>query len=194
MKQAYKRLATIASVAAIVAGSMLLAAPAWVLAQQAGVTDAGPTISTVELSRYVGRWYEIARFPNSFEEKCVGHATADYRILPDDAIEVVNRCRTASGDIDLAVGEARVIDKNTNAKLQVRFAPSWLSWLPWVWSDYWILELDDAYSVATVGSPNRDTLWILARTPTIPEADYERWVDNATKKGFDTSRLVKTQQ
>jgi apolipoprotein D and lipocalin family protein len=191
MKQGYRRLATIASVVAAI--SMLLAAPAWVLAQQARATDVGP-ISTVELSRYVGRWYEIARFPNHFEEKCVGHATADYRILPDDAIEVVNRCRTASGDIDLAVGEARVVDKDTNAKLQVRFAPSWLSWLPWVWNDYWILELDDAYTVATVGSPNRDTLWILARTPTIPEADYERRVDNATKQGFDTSKLVKTQQ
>ncbi|HEY4316410.1 MAG TPA: lipocalin family protein [Herbaspirillum sp.] len=161
----------------------------------ASTTGAMGTVGVVDLSRYIGRWYEIAKFPNDFQKQCVSNTTADYRILPgSDAIEVANRCKTASGDIELAVGEARVVDKASNAKLQVRFAPSWLSWIPWVWGDYWILELDEAYSVATVGTPNRDYLWILARTPTIPDTEYESRVDNATKQGFDTSRLVKTRQ
>ncbi|RXZ36068.1 lipocalin [Oxalobacteraceae bacterium CAVE-383] len=174
-----------AALAGIVCG-ILLALPA--AAQQMGAARA------VDLSRYAGRWYEIAKFPNDFQKQCIANTIADYRILPDSSIEVVNRCKMASGEINLAVGEARVADKASNAKLQVRFAPAWLSWLPWVWSDYWILELDDAYSVATVGTPNRDYLWILARTPSIPDAEYEKRVDDATKQGFDTSRLVKTHQ
>jgi apolipoprotein D and lipocalin family protein len=152
------------------------------------------TAASINLSRYVGRWYEIARFPNGFQKQCIAKVTADYRILPGNKIEIANRCKMANGSIDLAVGEARVIDKINNAKLQVRFAPAWLSWLPMVWGNYWILELDKDYSIATVGSPDRDYLWILSRTPAISQADYESRVDNATKQGYDTSKLVKTQQ
>lgn len=152
------------------------------------------TVSLVDLARYAGRWYEIAKFPNDFQKKCIGNVTADYRLLPDNTIEVVNQCRTGGGEIALAIGEGRVVDKTSNAKLQVRFAPAWMSWIPWVWGDYWILELDDAYTLATIGTPDRDYLWILSRTPTISDAEYERIVDNATKQGFDTSRLVKTRQ
>jgi apolipoprotein D and lipocalin family protein len=100
----------------------------------------------------------------------------------------------SNGALDLAIGEAKVIDKVSNAKLQVRFAPAWLSWLPMVWGNYWILELDTEYSIAVVGSPDRNYLWILARTPTISQADYESRVNNATRQGYDTSKLVKTQQ
>jgi apolipoprotein D and lipocalin family protein len=162
--------------------------PATVSAQQV------ETVHSVDLTRYVGRWYEIARFPNRFQKHCIGNVTADYRAMPDNTIEVANRCKIAGGESDLAVGEARVVDKTTNAKLEVRFAPAWLSWIPWVWGDYWILELDKGYSVATVGTPNRDYLWILSRTPAISAEEYESRVDNATKQGFDTSRLVKTRQ
>jgi apolipoprotein D and lipocalin family protein len=152
------------------------------------------TAASVNLSRYAGRWYEIARFPNSFQKQCMGKVTADYRLMPDDKIEVANRCKMSNGSLDLAVGEAKVIDKVSNAKLQVRFAPAWLSWLPMVWGNYWILELDADYSFTAVGSPDRNYLWILSRTPTISQADYESLVNNATKQGYDTSKLVKTQQ
>ena len=151
-------------------------------------------VRSVDLARYAGRWYEIAKFPNDFQKKCIGNVTADYRPLPDNTIEVANRCRTESGEIALAIGEGREVDKASNAKLQVRFAPAWMSWIPWVWGDYWILELNDAYTLAAVGTPDRGYLWILSRTPTISDAEYERIVDNATKQGFDTSRLVKTRQ
>ncbi|MDB5991246.1 MAG: lipocalin [Herbaspirillum sp.] len=152
------------------------------------------TAASVDLTRYAGRWYEIARFPNSFQKQCIGNITADYRLMLDHTIEIANRCKMADGSLDLAVGQARVIDKTGNAKLQVSFAPAWLSWIPMVWGDYWVLELDKNYSVATVGSPDRQYLWILSRTPTISEADYESRVDNATKQGFDTSKLIKTRQ
>ena len=152
------------------------------------------TTGTVDLPRYTGRWYEIAKFPNSFQKQCIGYVTADYRLMPDNSVEVVNRCKTTEGQIDLAVGSARVVDPVSNAKLEVSFAPSWLSWVPWVWGDYWIIELDKDYKVATVGTPNRDYLWILSRTPTLSDAEYEARVDEATKQGFDTSKLVKTKQ
>lgn len=189
MKYASATLVATTAAAVFCIGSLLaMSTPASAQTPQAN------TVRTVDLSRYLGRWYEIAKFPNSFQKRCIGHTTADYRILPDNTIEVANRCRTAGGDVELAIGEARVIDKTINSKLQVRFAPAWLSWIPWVWGDYWILDLDDAYSVATVGTPNRDYLWILSRTPTISDAEYESRVINATKQGFDTSRLVKTAQ
>ena len=89
---------------------------------------------------------------------------------------------------------ARVVPGTNNAKLQVRFAPGWLSWLPLVWGDYWIISLDADYSLVTVGTPSRDYLWILSRTPTISAAQYEAAVNNATRQGFDTARLEKTVQ
>ncbi len=152
------------------------------------------TVPAVDLKRYVGRWYEIAKLPNRFQKQCTGHTTADYRAMAEGKIEVANRCKTANGSIDLAIGEARVVDTASNAKLQVLFAPSWLAWIPWVWGDYWIIDLDSNYTIATVGTPDRDFLWILSRTPTISDAQYEDRVNNATMQGFDTSKLVKTQQ
>lgn len=152
------------------------------------------TVPAVELSRYVGTWYEIARFPNSFQEKCVANVTAQYHARADGDIDVINRCATASGAVEQADGLARVVAGSNNARLQVRFAPAWLSWLSLVWGDYWIIDLDPGYTVATVGTPARDYLWILSRTPTLSTAQYEAAVNNATRQGFDTSKLVKTVQ
>jgi apolipoprotein D and lipocalin family protein len=161
------------------------------------VTAAGAqevkTVPAVDLKRYAGRWYEIARIPNGFQKKCVSGATAEYRARGDGEIDITNRCKTADGS-DTAQGVARVVAGSNNSKLQVRFAPAWLSWLPMVWGDYWIMELDEQYTLATVGSPSREYLWILSRTPAISDEQYENAVNNATKQGFDTSRLVKTKQ
>ena len=183
MKPLFARLALFAGAAGILAAAALP-----ISAQQV------ETASSVDLKRFAGRWYEIARIPNGVQQECVGNTTADYRLMDGGAIEVANRCKTADGKIALAMGQAKVVDKTGNAKLQVRFAPSWLSWLPMVWSDYWIIQLDSDYTVATVGSPNRETLWILSRTPTLPSAEYESRVNNATRQGFDTSKLLKTLQ
>jgi apolipoprotein D and lipocalin family protein len=182
MKDLFKRLAAVAGIA----GGFAAALP--VMAQQV------ETVSAVDLARYTGRWYEIARLPNSFQKQCVSSVTADYRIMADRKIEVANRCKTANGEIDLAIGEAKVVDEASRAKLQVRFAPAWLSWIPMVWGDYWIMALDKGYAVATVGTPDRAYLWILSRTPTMAADEYEHQVNIATKQGFDTSRLVKTRQ
>lgn len=152
------------------------------------------TVPTVDLKRYVGKWYEIARFPNSFQKKCIANVSAEYRARADGDVDVINRCKVEGGVLDQADGQARVIAGSNNSKLQVRFAPAWLSWFPLVWGDYWIIDLDPDYSVATVGTPTRDYLWILARKPVLSTAEYEAAVNNATKQGFDTSKLVKTPQ
>src|SRR5919205_1829181 len=93
-------------------------------------------VSSVDLSRYQGKWYEIARFPNRFEKSCAGDVTATYRLATDGGINVLNECRKANGEIKRAEGKARKADKNgPTSKLEVRFAPAFLSFLPVVWGD-----------------------------------------------------------
>lgn len=151
-------------------------------------------VDKVELDRYVGKWYEIARFPNRFQSDCKGNVTADYTRRPDGRIDVVNRCRGEDNSVKEAAGEARITDSQSNAKLEVRFAPQWLSWVPFVWSDYWIIDLAPDYSTAAVGEPERNYLWILSRTPTISDETYQDIVNRLTAQGFDTAQLRKTPQ
>ena len=150
---------------------------------------------TVDLSRYAGQWYEIARLPNSFQEKCAGDVTAQYALLDAGRLKVVNRCRKPSGWMTEAEGVARLADKKgANSRLKVRFAPGYLSFLPFVWGDYQIMELAPDYSHALVGEPGRKYLWILSRTPQMDEGTYRKLTEAAASQGFDVSRLVRTQQ
>jgi apolipoprotein D and lipocalin family protein len=150
------------------------------------------TVDRVDLGRYVGDWYEIARFPNRFQRKCAGDVRAAYARRSDERIEVVNRCAAADGSIVEAHGIARIVDPRTSAKLKVRFAPAALSFLPFVWGDYWIIALADDYSWAVVGSPDRNYLWILARAPEPGEAAFAAAVAAARANGFPVERLVRT--
>ena len=103
---------------------------------------------------------------------------------------MVNACRKADGTMTQANGVARVV--TPPAKLQVRFAPDWLSWIPMVWANYWVIELADDYSYAVVGEPGRAYLWILSRTPQMPEDTYARVVARLPALGFDPGRLVRS--
>jgi apolipoprotein D and lipocalin family protein len=146
------------------------------------------TVSKVELNRYLGRWYEIARYENSFETDCVG-VTATYGQKPDGTISVTNLCRlkVLNGEENVAEGAARIVDTATNAKLAVSFF--------WPFEgDYWVIGLADDYSWALVGEPSGRYLWILARTPQIaPElrADLVRRLDTL---GYNTKALHWTLQ
>lgn len=152
------------------------------------------TVDAVDLGRYVGDWFEIARFPNSFQRGCAGDVLATYAKRSDGLIDVVNRCHAADGHLTEARGVARVADSRTSAKLKVRFAPAALSFLPIVWGDYWILGLANDYSWAVVGSPDRKYLWILARTPTLGAERLASAMSAARANGFDVGRLVMTRQ
>lgn len=152
------------------------------------------TVPSVDLKRYTGKWYEIARLPNSFQEKCAGNVTAEYKRLDDGKIEVVNSCKKSNGETTVARGKARIKDEKTNAKLEVRFAPAFLSFLPLVLGDYWILELGENYDYAVVGDPSRKYLWVLSRKPEIEETRLREILRRAQEKGFDTGNVIRTKQ
>jgi len=146
------------------------------------------TVAHVDLLRYVGTWYEIANFPQSFQRGCTA-TTATYTLRADGDIDVLNRCHKGSldGKEKSALGRARVVDRATNAKLEVSFFRPF-------WGDYFVIDLADDYSYAVVGHPGRDYLWILARTPTMAEATFQGIVARLQEKGYETSRLVRTLQ
>ena len=153
------------------------------------------TADGVDLRAYAGTYYEIARFPNRFQAQCTGEVTATYVLREDGRVDVINRCRTAAGTMTEARGIAKRADQApSSAKLKVRFAPAFLSFIPQVWGDYWVLGLGPEYSYAVVGDPSRTYLWILSRTPVMPELSYRQAIEIAASNGYDTSRLVKTPQ
>jgi len=163
-----------------------------VRAQQKGPLRVVPE---VDLVRYSGQWYEIARLPNSFQKRCAGEVTATYTLWSDGRISVLNRCRGENG-VDIQVeGVARLAGKGQpNSVLKVRFAPAYLSFIPWVWGDYQIIALSPDYTHALVGDPGREYLWILSRSPQMEDDTYDRLVEEAKAQGFDVSRLQKTRQ
>ncbi|MCW5977952.1 MAG: lipocalin family protein [Bryobacteraceae bacterium] len=171
----------------------------WILAclSCAAAAGAAPpqTVSSVDLSRYQGVWYEIARYPNRFQRDCAGEVTATYELRDDGKVRVVNRCRKQNGALSEAEGVARPAKDGSNAKLQVRFAPAILSFLPQVWGDYWVIELAPDYSHAVVGHPAREYLWILGRSPNMDEETYGELVRRIEQKhGYDPARLIRTRQ
>jgi len=129
------------------------------------------TVKKVDLNKYIGRWYEIAKIPNSFQTHCAYGTTAEYKINEDGDIIVTNSCYDDEGKVDVAEGLAKVVDKNTNAKLEVSFF-SILGIRPF-WGDYWIIGLDDNYQWAVVGTPNRKYGWILSRISSLPDSTME---------------------
>ncbi len=151
------------------------------------------TVPSIDMSRYVGTWYEIARLPNRFQKKCSGDVTATYTLLDNGDVKVVNRCRKEDGGFTTAEGLARrASEDGSNAKLKVRFAPALLSFLPFVWGDYWIIDLAADYSYAVVGEPDREYLWILARVPVMDNNTLGGILDKIRKQGYDTTSLIKT--
>jgi len=129
------------------------------------------TVKQVDLNTYIGLWYEIAKISNSFQDHCVNGTTAEYKIDEDGDIIVTNSCYDKDGKLDVAEGLAKVVDKNTNAKLEVSFV-SFLGIRPF-WGDYWIIGLDENYQWAVVGTPSRKYGWVLSRTPSLPDSTME---------------------
>jgi apolipoprotein D and lipocalin family protein len=146
------------------------------------------TVPHVDLGRYVGTWYEIANFPQSFQSGCTA-TTATYGLRDDGQIDVVNRCRKGSpdGPEKVARGRARAVDRSSNAKLEVSFFRPF-------WGDYWIIDLGADYEYAVVGHPSRDYLWILSRTPTMKAEVYDAIVQRLAAQCYETNRLVRTVQ
>lgn len=145
-----------------------------------------PTVAAVDLARYGGTWFEIARLPNRFQRQCVADTQASYR-LDGERVEVVNRCRTASGEVDVAKGHAKVLEGSANAKLRVTF------FWPF-YGDYWVLDLDPDYRHVLIGEPRRRYAWVLSREPKMDEAQLQRLLDKAASLGFDKTAFQRTPQ
>lgn len=152
-------------------------------------------VSSVDLARYAGLWYEIARLPNRFESACSHSITANYSVISASELRVINECVKENGKKSKVEGVARLAEKGgSTSKLKVRFAPGFLSILPFVWGDYQIMDLAADYSYALVGEPGRKYLWILSRAPQLSEAEYRSLIDKAATQGFDVSKVIRTKQ
>jgi apolipoprotein D and lipocalin family protein len=152
------------------------------------------SIASIDVPRYMGTWYEVAKYANIFQRRCARNTRAQYTPQADGTVQVLNRCVTESGEEINALGLARQIGPNTSPKLKVRFAPAWLGWLPLVWGDYWVIDLDDNYQLAAVSEPSRDYLWVLSRTPTVDDNTYNALLKRLSAQGFDLRKLERSPQ
>ncbi len=169
---------------------------AFTAAQAAAQAPSGPpaTIGRLDVPRYMGTWHEIAKLPNIFQRDCAAATRAEYALLPSGRVAVTNSCEKADGTRLQATGEARQVGAADSPILKVRFAPAWLSFVPFVWGDYWVLDLDPAYTLAAVGDPAREYLWILSRTPQAEPAALQALLDRVARQGFPVARLERTAQ
>ncbi len=145
------------------------------------------TVPNVDLKKYMGKWYEIASFPQSFQKGCFS-TTAEYSLHEKGFVIVENRCNKNSidGKQSYIKGKAFTQEGSGNSKLKVQFF--------WPFKgDYWIIDLADDYSYSVVSNPNRKYLWILSRTATMNNDTYQEIVKRLESKGFDLSKLTKTQ-
>lgn len=181
-----KRLVLISCAAAAALAAALMAGCA-----HSGSSDLQPhTAGDVDLKRYQGTWYEIARLPMFFQRNCA-QSEAHYSLKPDGNVGVVNRCRTAAGEWHEATGTASPQVPGQTDKLWVVF-DNWFSrLLPGVAKgDYWVLNVGDGYKTAVVGNPDRKYLWLLARTPTVSDKVRDEMLAKAQQQGYDTTRLI----
>ena len=144
------------------------------------------TVSKVDLNKYLGTWYEIARYEHFFEKDCK-NVTANYSIMDENLIQVINSCvKIITNENNEATARAYAVD-NTNSKLKVSFFRPF-------YGDYWVLILDEQYNYAVVGTPNREYLWILSRTKTIDENIKTDILNKLPSLGFEPSKFTWTIQ
>jgi apolipoprotein D and lipocalin family protein len=183
------------------AGLLLTAASAFAQSTPANSssTAALQPIASIDLARYQGVWHQVALYPNRFQKMCVSNTRATYALEEGgNTVRVTNQCRTAEGKEVQAVGQARlnkeaavVQGQLSPPKLQVRFAPQWLSWLPMVWGNYWVIQLGPDYRYAVVGEPAREFLWVLARETQLSATDWAAIEARLKEQGYDPARLVR---
>jgi apolipoprotein D and lipocalin family protein len=182
----------------------LIAIIACVTALSATAQNADPAkqplspVASIDLQRYQGTWHQVALYPNRFQKSCASNTRAQYLPEPGGTVQVTNQCRTQEGKEMQVVGQARpahatVFSNNqlTPPQLQVRFAPAWLSWLPMVWSDYWVIQLAPDYRYAVVGEPAREFLWVLARETQLSATDWSSIEAKLKEQGYDPARLAR---
>ncbi len=150
------------------------------------------TAAHVDLRRYMGRWYEVARLPYFTQRRCVKDVQADYVLGDDGMVYVTNRCTHQDGHVGSAKGVARVVDRGSNARLEISFRT--LYGVHVLWDDYWIIGVGADYDYALVGQPTRKRGWILSRDPRPDDAQVQRWLAEFADKGFPAKEFLRTRQ
>ena len=154
-----------------------------------GTTAPLATVAHVDLKRYAGTWYEIARLPNSFQKSCACNVTATYVLCEDGTVDVINQCEKSDGSRTESRGKAEVVDAQSFSKLRVSFLPWLLRWTGIGWGDYWIVDLDADYTTVVVASPNRSYAWILSRTPIMAAETRARVLQVMRDRGLAVDAL-----
>ncbi len=149
-----------------------------------------PTVTALDLPRYLGTWYEIDRLPMRHEPEDATDVSAHYTLDDDGSVRVRNRCRRG-GELEEAIGQAKPVDAS-NSRLEVSFLPEGLRWIPFTKGDYWVILVDGGYTTALVGSPDRKYLWLLAREPHMDETTRQHYIGYARQQGFEVERLIHT--
>ena len=159
------------------------------MSQQSAVNSVG----SLDLNRYSGLWYEIGRLPLKWEDTDASDITAEYTPEDDGSVRVDNRCIDERGAPSQAIGRATPVNGQAG-RLEVSFLPEFLRWIPFTKGDYWVLKIDDAYTVALVGTPDHKNLWLLAREPRIDRGMEAAYLDEATQQGFDLGKWIRPKQ
>lgn len=148
-------------------------------------------VDAIDVQKYAGRWYEVARLPMYFQRNCASDVQAKYSLNSDKTIKVRNQCMNKEGKLDVSEGVAYP-QNDGNSQLKVSFLPKGLRWVPFSKRDYWVLRVDEDYQVALVGGPSHRYLWLLSRTPDMDEAVIEDYLNTAKAQGYDLSKLIRT--
>lgn len=151
-------------------------------------------VEQLDLQRYAGTWYEVARVPNGLQKRCVADATATYRPLADGSLRIVQRCREADDQWGVRVGHAMPRGDSSAARMKVNYLPAWLAWWPSAHEHHWVVLLDEDYRYAVVSDPDRRRLWILSRTPSLDVTTYQDVVARLRLLKYPVERLVATPQ
>ena len=152
------------------------------------------SVEKVELDKYLGVWYEVARKPLYFQNQCDHNVSATYTLNENGNINVDNRCYKKDGSLQQALGEAFISNPPFNSQLKVSFLPEAIRWIPVARGDYWILKLDEDYQTVLVGEPQRKYLWVLSRTQHPDEAVVQEYLDYAKSVGYNLNDVIRTKQ
>jgi len=148
------------------------------------------TVEKVELDKYLGVWYEVARKPMYFERKCAYNVSATYTVNENGNIVVDNKCYDIDGNLQQSLGEAFVVNAPFNTKLSVSFLPEGVRWIPVGRGDDWMLKLDEDYQTVLVGEPKRKYLWVLSRTPNPKKEVIHEYLNYAKSLGYEINDII----